>query len=221
GFYTEYSTFDLKKVMSGKDAAGYKQLMADIDAIAEQLLVLQEAGVPILFRPLHEASGGWFWWGAAGSDPYIQLYKLLYRKLTVDYGLNNIIWVWNGQSADWYPGDEYVDICGIDIYPGERVYESQIAKYLEVKGWSTEKKMVYLTECGCIFDPELAARDGAMWGSFVVWQGEFVRKGSTNKISEQYTESYMMQKAYSHEKVLTLDELPDLKTYPISEAFGQ
>ena len=199
---------------------GYEALMADIAAIAEPLLALQEAGVPVLFRPLHEASGGWFWWGASGPEAYKQLYVLLYEKLTNEYGLNNLIWVWNGQSADWYPGDEYVDIIGEDIYPGERVYTSQIAKYLEVASYSTERKMVYLTECGCIFDPDLAYRDGAMWGMWAVWQGDFVRKNiAVASISEQYTESDMMKKAYEHERVITLDKVPDLKTYPISPSF--
>ena len=83
--------------------------------------------------------------------------------------------------------------------------------------------MVYLTENGCIFDPDLAVRDGAMWGMWATWQGEFVRKTGaiTPKFSDQYTEEHMMKKAYDHEAVITLDEMPDLKTYPISESFNK
>lgn len=222
-FYTDSTSLDLKKVMSGQDQTGYDALMKDIEAIAKPLQELQEAGVPVLFRPLHEASGGWFWWGASGPEVYKELWILMYERLTNEFGLNNLIWVWNGQSADWYPGDEYVDIMGEDIYPGERVYTSQIAKYLEVASYSTEHKMVYLTECGCIFDPDLAIRDGAMWGMWATWQGEFVRKttGLRPVLSEQFTEEYMMKKAYDHEAVITLDEMPDLKTYPISESFNK
>lgn len=112
---------------------------------------------------------------------------------------------------------------GEDIYPGEKVYTSQATKFLEVAGYSTERKMVYLTENGCIFDPDLAVRDGAMWGMWATWQGEFVRKTGaiTPKFSDQYTEEYMMKKAYDHEAVITLDEMPDLKTYPISESFNK
>jgi len=198
-------------------------LIKDIDNIAQPLLEIQAAGIPVLFRPLHEASGGWFWWGASGPESFKELWILLYDKLTNEYGLNNLIWVWNGQDAGWYPGDEYVDIMGEDIYPGEKVYTSQITKYLEVAGYSGERKMVYLTENGCIFDPDLALRDGAMWGMWGTWQGEFVRKTSAinAKLSEQYTEEYMLKKAYDHEAVLTLDEMPDLKTYPISESFNR
>jgi mannan endo-1,4-beta-mannosidase len=202
--------------MNGEDSEGYDLLMEDIDAIAKQLLVLQEAGVPVLWRPLHEASGGWFWWGASGAEAYKELYVLLYDKLTNEYGLNNLIWLWNGQDAEWYPGDEYVDIIGEDIYPGEQVYTSQIAKFLEATEYTEADKMVVLSENGCIFDPDLAIRDGAMWGFFATWGGEIVSKsGGLNIYSEQYTDIEMLKKVYAHESVLTLDELPDLKTYEI------
>ncbi len=216
GFYAEYTNIDLAKIMNGQDEEGYELLMADIDAIAAQLQILQEAGVPVLWRPLHEASGGWFWWGAAGAEPYIQLYRLLYDRLTNEYGLNNLIWVWNGQNKDWYPGDEYVDIIGEDIYPGERVYTSQINKYLEAVEYTEAGKMVVLSENGCVFDPELAVRDGAMWGFWCTWSGEFVAKDTAVfAYSEQYTEAEALKRFYEHEAVITLDELPDLKAYPI------
>lgn len=216
-FYTDSTNINLKKIMDGEDKEGYDLLMADIDAIAEQLLILKEAKVPVLFRPLHEASGGWFWWGASGPEAYKELYRLLYDRLTNEYGLDNLIWVWNGQDAEWYPGDEYVDIIGEDIYPGERVYQSQIASYLNAAtNYSTENKMVYLTENGCLFDPDLARRDGAMWGMWCTWSGEFVaRDTSLFRLSEQYTEESMLKKVYEDEDVITLEDLPDLKTYKI------
>lgn len=214
GFYTEYTDIDLEKIMNGEDQEGYDLLMKDIDAIAAQLLRLQEAGVPILFRPLHEASGGWFWWGAKGPEPYLKLYKLLYDRLTNEYQIHNLIWIWNGQDGAWYPGDEYVDMIGEDIYPGEQVYTSQMPKYLKALDYTDAKKMIVLSENGCLFDPDLAIRDGAMWGFFATWCGEFVSKsGGLNIYSEQYTDKEMLKKVYAHEKVITLDELPDLKTY--------
>lgn len=216
GFYKEHTNIDLAKIMNGQDTEGYDLLMQDIDAIADQLLILQDAGVPILWRPLHEASGGWFWWGTAGPEPYKELYRLLYDRLTNEYELNNLIWVWNGQDKDWYPGDEYVDIIGEDIYPGEHVYTSQVNKYLEAVDYTEADKMVILSENGCVFDPELAVRDGAMWGLWCTWNGEFVAKDtSIYAYSEQYTEADALKRFYEHEAVITLDELPDLKEYPI------
>lgn len=221
GFYADYTNINLAQIMNGEDEEGYDLLMRDIDAIAEQLLILKEAGVPVLWRPLHEASGGWFWWGASGPEAYKQFYILLYDRLTNEYGLDNLIWVWNGQDAEWYPGDEYVDIIGEDIYPGERVYNSQADAYLNAaNNYSTETKLVYLTENGCVFDPQLAVRDGAMWGMWCTWSGEFVAKDTAIfTLSEQYTEESMLQKAYADENVLSLEDLPDLTTYEIRKAF--
>ena len=207
-FYKEHTNINLAKIMNGEDEEGYELLMADIDAIAEVLQPLKEKDVPILFRPLHEASGGWFWWGTAGPEAYKKLYVAMYEKLVNEYELNNLIWVWNGQDAEWYPGDEYVDIIGEDIYPGEHVYTSQGSKFLEAVNYSEERKLVYLTENGCVFDPELVKRDNTMWGMWCTWSGEFVAK-DTNiyTLSEQYTEKEMLIKAYEDEDVLTLEDL--------------
>ncbi len=216
GFNTDATNISLAKIMNGEDEEGYELLLSDIDVIAGHLKRLQEADVPVLWRPLHEASGGWFWWGASGPEAYKQLYVLLYDRLTNYHGLNNLIWLWNGQSADWYPGDEYVDIIGEDLYPGERVYTSQVKKYLEAAAYSNERKMVVLSENGCLFDPDLAIRDGAMWGFFATWGGEFVlRSSGMNRLSEQYTEEEMVQKVYEHDAVINFSELPDLKNYPL------
>lgn len=78
--------------------------------------------------------------------------------------------------------------------------------------------MIILSENGCLFDPDLAIRDGSMWGSFCTWGGEFVIKNKQLYIlSEQYTEEDMVKKVYGHEHVITRDELPDLKNYPLAE----
>ncbi|MCL2003018.1 MAG: beta-mannosidase [Oscillospiraceae bacterium] len=210
GFYTQaVRGLDLAAIMDGRDAEGLELLISDIDAIAVQLKRLQDAGVPALWRPLHEASGGWFWWGASGPDAYIKLWNLMYERLTEAHGLNNLIWVWNGQHADWYPGGETVDLIGEDIYPGERVYTSQAAKFLEAAAYTSPPKMAVLSESGFLPDPDLCMRDGAMWGFAIPWTGEFV--------SERYIEKEMLLHFYHHDLVVTLDELPDLTAYPIRD----
>ena len=217
-FRPEEVKMNLTAMMNGEDTEGLALLRKDIDNIAQELLKMQEAGVPILWRPLHEASGGWFWWGAEGPDTYIKLYKYLYHTLTEEYGLNNLIWVWNGQSPDWYPGDEYVDIVSVDIYAGEHEYSSQIDAFLTTHACAPSNKMVVLSENGTMIDPELSLRDRAMWGYFCTWSGEFVMSdGLRKKYSEQYTELDMLRKVYGSDIVITRDELPDLKTYPIRE----
>lgn len=213
GFYTEATSIDLKAIMDGHDPEGYELLIRDIDVIAGLLKKLQDADVPVLWRPLHEASGGWFWWGASGSEPYIKLYRLLFDRLTNTHGIHNLIWVWNGQDPNWYPGDEYVDVIGIDIYPGERVYSSQSAKFNEILEWTGKHKIIAMTENGCLFDPDLVFRDNAVWSYFGTWNGDFVILNKTYTLSEKYNEKHMFYKVYNHEKVITLDELPDLKAY--------
>ena len=214
-FYTEHTNIDLSKIMAGDDPAGYDLLIRDIDAIAVQLKKLQDAGVPILWRPLHEASGGWFWWGAKGPEAYIQLYRLLYDRLTNVHNLNNLIWVWNGQSKDWYPGDEYVDMIGWDIYAGEHAYSPQSAVFLEAARVTDKKMMIILSENGTIPDIDLIFRDGTIWGSYATWSGDFVIKNG--KLSEQYTEKTILEKMYKDDRTINLSDLPDFKTYPIKE----
>lgn len=208
GFYTENVTFDIEAVMNGSDPEGKALLDKDIEAIAQQLLKLQDKDIPVLWRPLHEASGGWFWWGAKGAEPCKQLWIYLYDQLTNVYGCNNLIWVWNGQAADWYPGDEYVDIIGEDIYAANHSYGAQNSKFLEVLDYTDANKMIALTENGVLFDIDQVVSTNARWAWFNTWSGDFVQKGG--KYSEAYTEADILTKTYNSEYVITLDELPDL-----------
>ena len=217
-FYKEHTNINLDKIMNGQDQKGYDLLVADMDAIAKELTKLRDKDVPVLWRPLHEASGGWFWWGNCEAESYKKLYRLMYEKFTTKYELHNLIWVWNGQNADWYPGEDVVDIVGIDVYPGEQVYSSQYPKYIETAKTPSENRIVAMSENGCLFDPDLAKRDGAMWSYFGTWSGEFVTDSDTlNVYSEKYTDKEMLKKVYEHELVITRDELPVLAEYPTGE----
>ncbi|MBQ8177116.1 MAG: beta-mannanase, partial [Oscillospiraceae bacterium] len=211
GFYTANTDFDIAKVMNGKDPEGKDLLDKDIEEIAKQLNRLDDAGVPVLWRPLHEASGGWFWWGAKGADAYKKLWVYLYEQLTDVYGCDNLIWVYNGQSADWYPGDKYVDIIGEDIYADKHNYQPQTSKFTEAVEYSGVNKIVALTENGVLFDIDDAFASNTKWAWFNTWCGDFMVK--KNSYSEEYTEKAMLKEVYADKRVLTLDELPDLKNY--------
>lgn len=208
GFYTKSSRFDIAKVMNSQDAKGKKLLDRDIKEIAKQLKRLEKAGVPVIWRPLHEASGGWFWWGAQGPDAYKKLWKYLYNELTNTYGCNNLIWVYNGQSADWYPGDEYVDIVGEDIYPGNHVYDPQVSRFRQAINYGSKTKITALTENGCIFDIDSAVSINALWCWFMTWGNEFTVNGSN--YSEKYTEKSVIKKMYASKYSLTLGSLPKI-----------
>ena len=209
GFYTANTTYDLGKAMSDHNSEEYITLIRDIDAIAIELKKLQDAGVPILWRPLHEASGGWFWWGAAGAEPYKELWKLMYDRLTNYHDINNLIWVWNGQDKDWYPGDEYVDIIGEDIYASKQDYDSQSNGFLKAYGYTKDDKMITMSENGVLMNPDTLVSDGIPWLWNCTWGGEFVVPWvGAYDYTETYTSKEMLKKYYNHSYVLTRDELP-------------
>ena len=206
GFYAKATTFDLERTLEKKSSPEYKALLRDIDEIAVQLKKLQDAGVPVLWRPLHEASGGWFWWGAKGPAACVKLWRLLYDRLVDRHGLHNLIWVWSGQSKEWYPGDKFVDIIGEDVYAPDRAYGSFSDRYEQGLSYSAVPRLVALSENGTLPDPDLIKRDAAWWSWFCTWSG-FIEDESKN-------DDAMKRKVFNHELVITLDELPDLKNYP-------
>ncbi len=219
GFYSEYTDIDLNAIMNGEDEEGYDLLVSDIDAIAEYLKELDDYHVPVLWRPLHEGGGDpewnnpWFWWGSSGADAYVWLWQLMYDRLTNYHEINNLIWVWNGQNVDYYPGDEYVDILGYDVYADAGDYSSKKSYYDYTKSATTTNKIVAMTENGTMFDPDAAMNDGTRWSYFATWNGEFLLKDL--QLPGEYTSMEILQKIYTIDRVLTLSELPDLKNYPL------
>ncbi|XID90295.1 glycosyl hydrolase [Paenibacillaceae bacterium WGS1546] len=204
GFYAEATTFDLEAALADPDSEEYRLLLRDIDAIAVQLQRLQEARIPVLWRPLHEAEGGWFWWGAQGPEPAKQLWHLLYDRLTNRHGIHNLIWIWNSEDAEWYPGDDTVDIVSVDSYPQPGDYNPVSRSYENLVKLVKDEKLVALTENGPIPDPELLIRYEAHWSWFCTWSGEFIQDGVQN--SKEHIR-YVLE----HEYVITLDELPDFR----------
>lgn len=214
--------FNLKEIMNGKNEEAYNLLVKDIDLIAYELKSWQKNDVPVLFRPLHEAGGNetaspWFWWGQ-DRESYIKLWKLVYDRLTNYHGLNNLIWVWNGQDPDWYPGDEYCDIIGWDVYPAEQEYTASSNRFWQSTAYPSKGyKMVALTENGTMPSLDEMIKNDTMWSYFCTWSGKFVVKGSTATYDETYTSKTELNKLYNSDKTVTLDEIPSnlYTTYPI------
>lgn len=220
-FYVEsanaiYTTFSISNAL--KEGTWENEvLMADIKYIAEQLTKLKEADVPILWRPLHEAEGAWFWWGAEGPEPCKELYRLLYDQLTNVYGLDNLIWTWTGYtyetSADWYPGDDVVDLVGYDKYnavDGLPNLSSISSTFYSLVKSTNGQKMVAMTENDSIPSLENLVNDKAAWLYFCPWYMNYLTSEQNNPVDN-------LVEIYTSEYCITLDELPDLKSYPISE----
>jgi len=117
-----------------------------------------------------------------------------------------LIWVWTseGNDPDWYPGDEYVDIVGRDLYPKTNIHDSQLTEFNKVKTIVSNRKMIALSECGGIPDPNLMFEEGDTWLWFMPWYGSYTRDDSQN--GAKYWQ-YVMNNSY----VITRDQLPDLK----------
>ncbi len=181
GTQPDETTFD-PTCIDDAQSAGCKQLTKDLDQVAGYLKSLQKKGIPVIWRPLHEASGNtyefeggkpWFWWGSKGAEAYKKLWRWMYNRLVNVHKLNNLIWVWCSQIGDddWYPGDDVVDVVARDSYyalqyPLMKEYKLLAEKY--------PTKLVALAECGNGDDVRMSAwsdiwSEGSRWSWFMPW----------------------------------------------------
>ena len=225
------------------DSEEYKEILADLDVIARELLKLQYMEVPVIWRPMHEGAGNlglygntgtaWFWWGAGNSttyneskkeysvstnedvcaECYVELWKLMYDYFTKTKGVHNLIWLWNGQNKKFYPGSEYVDMIGVDIYPRNNDYSSQSASFIKYSNLDITKPIA-LSECGVIPSLEKMQSDGAMWSYFMVWNDSKKSEDAENFWNGQAKnpDAHKIE-IYGSDLAITLDKVPDLRRY--------
>lgn len=201
---TDYTSFDVSKIFD-KTSDEYKAMLSDIDYTAGLLKKFQDNKIPVIWRPLHEAAGGWFWWGAKGPAAYKKLWLLMYDRMVNYHGLHNLIWVYTHEPNDdeWYPGDAYADMVSRDIYR-DGDHSSQLLEFNDLTNRYKGKKMEVIGDCGSFPDPDNLVKDKANWSWFMVWFSFHDSKYNTPELWKKTMES---------EYVLTLDEMPNLKTY--------
>lgn len=238
--YDRKTGFDVVRAVQ-EGTPEYDFVIYEIDLAASALKMLEQADIPVLWRPLHEANGNWFWWGnhaEAGSqdtasiEAYKKLWYIMFDRLMNLHGLKNLIWVWNGQAPFMAVDPNTYDIAGEDIYPEQPNHSSQIVKYLEV-GSYTHGKMVTLSECGSIPDPDEMERDGAWWLWWLPWWGSFVYDTDEhwnaildeNKMprpNPKYMDDKFLKKVFDDPRVITLEDLPwyDKEKRPLPAALA-
>lgn len=178
----------------------------NLDTIIGYFLHYQAQGIPILWRPFHEAAGNtnrggkaWFWWGNDGAEAFKQLYLYTQRYL-MERGVHNLIYIWTSEldDDDWYPGDEYVDIVARDQYhaPSEHGSFKQQFDLLRSK---YPNKMLTLAECDCVPSADAMKADNAMWLFVAPWTTPFV-------FSRQNDDDFWRQ-FLSEKLILTRDEI--------------
>lgn len=215
--YTEFSIGLAYDTTTGKwktDSDEYKAIMRDMEIIADSLLTLQKEGVALLWRPLHEASGKWFWWGTDGAEACVALYKLMFDIFVNQKGLHNLIWVWTTDEApdalEWYPGDEYVDVVGRDYYyyPREENHASLVSSFEKVKEMYGAKKIVTLSENGSVPYPDEMKADGANWSWFMPWYGEYTLESWAHDNTAESWKTVM-----NNDYIITLEDMPGWDNY--------
>ncbi|QJD95019.1 glycosyl hydrolase family 26 [Mucilaginibacter robiniae] len=178
--------------------------LAQIDQIAGYLKQLQDAHVPVLWRPYHEMNGVWFWWGnRKGSNGINKLWKMMYDRYTNYHHLNNLIWIWGANGlrdipqdeaynyADYYPGAAYVDILGADVYHFD-YDQSDYNKLLQL----AHGKLIALTEVGELPKPEILQAQ-PQWAWFMVWTSWLWTDNPAGRAKEIYN----LPQALSHDEV--------------------
>lgn len=202
----ELSLEDIKKLQKdGKVSKECVAVVQDIDTVSERLSTLRDEGIAALWRPLHEASNGDFWWGN-DKEAYKWLWKLMYERQTKYHKLNNLIWVWSAQNADWYVGDEYCDVLSCDVYDdGNKDAQVNIMLFLQS---ISKNKPIAMSECGSFPDIQSIADEKAMWAFIGQWGGNYLMTDD-GKLAEENNTAAELIKMYNNNLTLTRDKLPD------------
>lgn len=132
-----------------------------VAAFIKSLQTAEGQPIPVIFRPWHEMTGDWFWWGSKSctTEEYKQLYRYTHDYL-LEKGCDNIVWAWSPGGGDQneylkhYPGNEYVDVLGVDTYQFDDnpdAYQATVRRDLQRMTEAARQtgKLAAFTETGC------------------------------------------------------------------------
>lgn len=173
-----------------------------LDELVPYFQYLQNRGVEVAFRPLHETNQPAFWWGGrSGPNGSAKLYQITHDYLKVTRGLTNIIWVWNIQDFptlpsdvnSYSPGTSYFDVASLDFYNGDGLTP---AKYNAMLGVAAGKPIA-IGETG-VLPTATALRAQPLWTYFMGWSELVFTQNTPASLLALYTAT----------NVLTRDEMP-------------
>lgn len=143
--------------------SNHEKFIGWLDTVAEFLNSLtthEGVKVPVFFRPFHEHTGSWFWWGQnlCSAQEYKELWRMTYNRLK-EKGVNNVLYAYSPGSEpqdtteylERYPGDDIIDLVGFDTYQFDRdAYIEQMERSLQIASsvGATHNKIVAVTETG-------------------------------------------------------------------------
>ncbi len=183
-----------------------------IDEISVYLQYLEDKGVEVMWRPLHEMNQGSFWWGGrTGPNGTKKLYQLTHDYMKNVKGLSNLIWVWDVQDlstnyGDYNPGSNYFDVAALDIYGDGYTNSSYYNALLAQVG----NKPIGIGECFTL-PPASTLQNQPRWSFFMNWS-----YGLQQNNSDQY-----IREVYNNPRVITRDEMPGWASVPSNLATGK
>jgi mannan endo-1,4-beta-mannosidase len=166
GFYWKDSVSlpAVKYIIPGGEAhVKYKDILRGIGEWANNTKGADGKIIPMIFRPFHEFDGGWFWWGAphCSREEFISLWRFTVSYLRDSLNVHSFIYAFSpdnrfnteAEYLDRYPGDEWVDLVGVDNYGdmGRDGYKLDAAarKLQIVSDYAVKKrKLAAFTETG-------------------------------------------------------------------------
>lgn len=200
GYENSKQRFDVRAALQA-GTPEHAAMTRDLTTIADLLTELRDARVPVLWRPFHEFTGTWFWWGQWGSEGFKQLWRTMYRYFVDERGLDNLIWVLgftDNPQAEYYPGRSFVDVAGADTYVDHHGDLSTM--FAKVKAVVGDTVPICLHENGPIPDPALLGPQ-ADWLWFMTWHTRWLEDGVQNTAAT-------LKAAYTSDRYITKDELP-------------
>ncbi|MEK4287304.1 glycosyl hydrolase [Paenibacillus sp. FSL P4-0502] len=188
---TSLSNADFDKYITS-GTTQYNALLADLDKIALSLKKLNDAGIPVLWRPYHEMNGGWFWWGQKSN--YVALWNLMFDRFTNYHKLHNLLWVWSpnaknqwcDEPAEYYPGSDKVDVLALDIYDAD----FKISHYDNL--WDLGRgKLIAIGENGELPSAELLSKTQPKWSYQLTW-GKLLYEKNTDAVIKAFMNDKMV-----------------------------
>lgn len=176
------STANLRSMVKDSTKVG-QRWQTQLDRAAAVLRKFRNAGVPVLFRPLHEQNGDFFWWGHNGSRgaalrgrqaAWAAMWQDMVTELTVRKGLDNLLFVFGTNQVNYdgvappltyYPGGRWVDVVSIDVYDEELDLAGStrgIQHYAALVGTG---KPFGLAEFGQSYNDKGTGIDGSTWNA--------------------------------------------------------
>jgi beta-mannanase len=179
----------------------HRILTDKLERMADRLSALEEAGVPVFWRPYHEMDGEWFWWSDDGPGAFCELWEQMFDYFVDERELDNLIWVWSAShefaTDDWYPGDEYVDVTGVDTYRYQKP-NLDWGEHFDDIAAKAPGKPIALAECDIVPDPD-DVREEYPYVWFLPWHGELIRHNDDDHL----------QAVYDHPYTITAEGLPE------------